>query len=145
MRKNEINFREKMVLFWSNNFVSEAVKVKVPQYMYMQNTLFRKFAFGNLIEFTKEVTIDPAMLIYLDGVKNRKNNPNENYARELLELFTIGIGHYEEADIHNGAKALTGWKVYGLQSIFIKRLFNNPEFFKAGYGTIVVGFDILKP
>ncbi len=125
MRKNEINFRERMVLFWSNNFTSEAVKVRVPQYMYMQNYLFRKQAFGNLIEFTKEITIDPAMLIYLDGVKNRKNNPNENYARELLELFTIGIGNYEEPDIHDGAKALTGWKVIGLQSVFIRRLFNN--------------------
>ncbi len=125
MRENQINFRERMVTFWSNNFVSEAEKVKVPQYMYMQNALFRKYAFGNLIDFTKDVTIDPAMLIYLDGVKNRKNNPNENYARELLELFTIGIGNYNEEDIHNGAKALTGWKVYGLRSIFIKRLFNN--------------------
>ena len=110
------SLREKMVLFWHNHFVSELSVVQLPQRMYHQNRLFRQFAFGNFKELTKQVTVDPAMLIYLDNTKNRKEDPNENYARELMELFTLGIGNYSEADIAEAAKALTGWQVDGLQS-----------------------------
>ena len=110
--------RERMVLFWHNHFVSELSTVKLPQRMYHQNRLFRKYAFGNFRELTKKVTTDPAMLIYLDNTKNRKEDPNENYARELLELFTLGIGNYTEEDIVEAARALTGWQVEGLESFF---------------------------
>lgn len=109
--------REKMVLFWHNHFVSEYSVVQYPQFMYIQNQLFRQFAFGDFKELAKKVTIDPAMLIYLDGATSRQGNPNENYARELLELFTIGVGtynddtpHYTEHDIVELARALTGWQ-----------------------------------
>jgi uncharacterized protein (DUF1800 family) len=119
------SFREKMVLFLHNHFVSEISVVKLPQRMYWQNKLFRDHVFGNFKELTKAVTIDPAMLIYLDGTKNRASDPNENYARELLELFTIGIGNYNETDIAEAARALTGWQVEGLGSYFDPERFDD--------------------
>lgn len=119
------SLREKMVLFWHNHYVSEVSKVGLPQRMYWQNKLFRDYAMGNLINLTKAVTIDPAMLIYLDGIRNRKGAPNENYARELMELFTLGIGNYTEQDIQEAARALTGWRVDGLTSFFDSNRFDN--------------------
>ncbi len=119
------SIREKMVLFWHNHFVSEISKVSWPQRMYWQNKLFRDYAFGNFKELTKAVTIDPAMLIYLDGIQNRKGAPNENYARELLELFTLGIGNYTELDVKEAARALTGWRVNGLTSYFTQSRFDD--------------------
>ena len=114
------SIREKMVLFLHNHFVSEYGTIQIPQLMYIQNKLFRQYAFGNFIELTKKATIDPAMLYYLNGNANTKTAPNENYARELQELFTIGIGNYTEDDIKQMAKALTGWTVDGtnLVSVF---------------------------
>ncbi|GAB3042800.1 hypothetical protein GCM10027185_53130 [Spirosoma pulveris] len=138
-----VSMREKMVLFWHNHFVSDRDKVSYPQHMYQQNALFRKYAFGDFRQFTKEVTINPAMLIYLDGRQNNKNAPNENYARELLELFTLGIGNYTETDIKQAALALTGWSVNGLNAVFSKNNFasQNKTFLgKTGnftYGDIV--------
>lgn len=117
--------REKMVLFWHNHYVSDISKVGLAQRMYWQNQLFRTHAMGNIIELTKAVTIDPAMLIYLDGIQNRKGAPNENYARELMELFTLGIGNYTEVDIHEGARALTGWRVDGITSYFSENRFDD--------------------
>ncbi|MBK9098798.1 MAG: DUF1800 domain-containing protein [bacterium] len=119
------SLREKMVLFWHNHYVSEVSKVGLPQRMYWQNKLFRDNAMGNLVDLTKAVTIDPAMLIYLDGIRNRKGAPNENYARELMELFTLGIGNYTEQDIQEAARALTGWRVDGLTSFFDSSRFDN--------------------
>jgi uncharacterized protein (DUF1800 family) len=117
--------REKMVLFWHNHFVSEFLTVYVTQYLYIQNQLFREHAFGDVRELTKRVAVDPAMLIYLDGNENKAGNPNENFARELLELFTLGVGadssgrpYYTEADIIELARALTGWRVNELVSEF---------------------------
>ena len=117
------SMREKMVLFWHNHFVSDRAKVTYPQHMFQQNTLFRQYAFGDFRQFTKAVTIDPAMLIYLDGRQNNKNAPNENYGRELMELFTLGIGNYTETDVKQAALALTGWKVDGLKATFTKTNF----------------------
>lgn len=110
--------REKMVLFLHNHFSNERDKVNYPQYMYRQNQLFRKFAFGNFKQLVKEITIDASMLIYLDGNNSRGTSPNENYSRELLELFTMGIGNYSENDIIQAAKALSGYQVKGLDVIF---------------------------
>lgn len=110
--------REKMVLFWHNHFVSDYPTVYVPHYLYLQNKLFRDNFAGDFRTLTKKVTIDPAMLIYLNGSTSRAGNPNENYARELLELFTLGVGtytngtpHYTEHDIIEMARALTGWTI----------------------------------
>ncbi len=127
MRKESTSFREKIVLFLSNHFVSEGEKVEIPQYQYMQNALFREYAFGNFKELTKKITIDPAMLIYLDGILNNKYVPNENYAREVMELFTLGIGNYTEADIRNAAKAFTGWELDGLGATLNSDLFDSSE------------------
>ncbi len=121
------SLRERMVLFWHNHFVSDVTKVNLPQRMYWQNKLFRDYAMGNLIDFTKAVTVDPAMLIYLDGINNRKGAPNENYARELMELFTLGIGNYSETDIQEAARALTGWRVNGLEAYFTESRFDDGQ------------------
>ncbi|MBL8017659.1 MAG: DUF1800 domain-containing protein, partial [Ignavibacteria bacterium] len=119
MYEQPVSIREKMTLFWHNLFVSEAATVAIPQYMYIQNTLFRNNSTGNFRSLAKLVTRDPAMLIYLDGRYNIVGNPNENYGRELLELFTMGIGNYSETDVREAARALTGWVLSGLGSIFV--------------------------
>ena len=119
MFKEGLNMQEKMVLFLHNHFANERDKVVYPQNMYAQNALFRKYAFGNFKQLVKEISIDPAMLIYLDGHNSRGSAPNENYARELLELFTMGIGNYTETDIKQAAKVLSGWQVSGLKANFV--------------------------
>ena len=120
MLNEKTNMREKMVLFFHNHFVSQRSDVQYPQHMHQQQLLFRKYAFGNLRQLTKEITIDPAMLIYLNGRGSRSKNavPNENYAREVMELFTLGVGNYTENDIKEAAKTFAGWQVNGLFSNF---------------------------
>lgn len=102
---------ERMVLFWHNHFTSSFQKVRYPPALFRQNALFRREALGNFATLLKEVARDPAMLIYLDGMRSVARQPNENFARELLELFTLGEGHYSEADIKAAARAFTGWTV----------------------------------
>jgi uncharacterized protein (DUF1800 family) len=102
---------ERMTLFWHNHFTSALGKVGSPSAMYRQNALFRREAFGNFGRLLKAVARDPAMLIYLDGAQSIARQPNENFAREMLELFTLGEGHYGEADVKNAARAFTGWSV----------------------------------
>src|SRR2546427_245819 len=80
-----------------------------PQAMYDQNTFFRSHALGSYREILYGISRDPAMLRWLDSNSNRKASPNENYARELMELFTLGIGNYTERDVREGARAFTGW------------------------------------
>ncbi len=118
--------REKMTLFWHNHFVVEAAVVGDPKFLYRYITLLRTNAFGNFRELTKQITIDPAMLRYLNGNQNTNTAPNENYARELLELFTIGKGpqigpgdytNYTEDDVIQIARVLTGWRDRGYFSI----------------------------
>ena len=100
-----------MVLFWHNHFTSSFQKVRYPPALFRQNALFRRQALGNFATLLKDVARDPAMLIYLDGMRSVARQPNENFARELLELFTLGEGHYSEADIKAAARAFTGWTV----------------------------------
>ena len=100
---------ERMVLFWHNHFTSSLKRVKYMPAMYRQNELFRREALGNFATLLKEIARDPAMLVYLDGARSVAKQPNENFARELLELFTLGEGHYGEADIKAAARAFTGW------------------------------------
>lgn len=102
---------EVMTLFWHNHFTSGLRKVKRPSLMYRQNTLLRTHALGDFKAMLSGILRDPAMLQYLDGVSNTRRAPNENLARELLELFTLGEGHYTEADIKQIARALTGLSV----------------------------------
>ena len=102
---------EKMTLFWHNHFVSSQQKVKSPVLMYQQNVLLRKYALGNFGEMLHAISKDPAMIIYLDNVSNRKGQPNENFAREVMELFTLGEGNYTEQDIKEAARAFSGWSL----------------------------------
>lgn len=111
MAASGMNIVEKMTLFWHGHVTTEASFVKVPQYMFQQNALFRAFALGNFRDLMKEINHDPAMLRYLDGEINIGGNPNENYARELMELYTMGEGKYTEQDIKEAARCLTGWRL----------------------------------
>ncbi|HEX3549187.1 MAG TPA: DUF1800 domain-containing protein [Candidatus Elarobacter sp.] len=101
--------QEKMTLFWHGHFTSSPEKGTTPQELFMQNQLFREYALGNVRDLTLHVSQDPAMLRYLDNNVNNKARPNENYARELMELFTLGIGNYTETDVRESARAFTGW------------------------------------
>lgn len=103
--------QEKMTLFWHGHFATANVKVQSPELMWRQNALMRRHALGNFRDLLREMTVDPAMIIWLDGNRNRRAAPNENYARELFELFALGIGNYTEDDIKQAARALTGWTV----------------------------------
>ena len=102
---------ERMTLFWHNHFTSSLRKVRWPAALYEQNRLLRQHALGNFRELLHEIARDPAMIVYLDTQASRKAMPNENFARELLELFTLGEGHYTEQDIKEAARAFTGWSV----------------------------------
>jgi hypothetical protein len=112
---------EKMTLFWHGLFVSNLTSVRNSALLYQQNELFRKSAVGNYKDLTLEVSKNPAMLIFLNNNDNKKEHPNENYARELMELFTMGIGNYTEKDIKESARAFTGWTNIGDQFAFNKR------------------------
>lgn len=100
---------EKMTLFWHGHFATANYKVNDVTLMVQQNTLFRKQALGNFKELVLAIGKDPAMMIWLDVNRNKKGKPNENYAREAMELFTLGIGHYTETDVKEAARAFTGW------------------------------------
>ncbi len=115
---DDFRSEEKMALFWHNHFATGAEVVKDARMMYRQNVLLRSNAFGNFKHMVQEITLDPAMLRYLNGNTNFKSAPNENYARELQELFTIGKGpeiesgnytNYTEDDVKAAARVLTGW------------------------------------
>jgi uncharacterized protein (DUF1800 family) len=102
---------EKTVLFWHGHFATGADKVTEPQLMLTQNQLLRRLAFAGFGELVHQISKDPAMLLYLDSASNRKAHPNENYARELMELFCLGEGQYTEQDIRELARCFTGWEV----------------------------------
>lgn len=118
-----VSIREKLTLFWHNHFAVS--NINDAKFLYRHITLLRRHAWGNFRELVKEVTIDPAMLRFLNGNQNTRNAPNENFARELLELFTIGKGpladsgdytNYTEDDIREMARVLTGWRDVGFFS-----------------------------
>jgi len=111
MRTSLYSLREKMTLFWHGHFATEADVINLAQFLYLHNNMLRRNALGNFRTFLKEMWKDPGMLIYLDGNQNHKSLPNENFARELLELFTMGVGNYTEQDIKEAARAFTGWRV----------------------------------
>ncbi len=101
--------REKMTLFWHNHFATASMKVDVPGVMLRQNDLLRENGLGGFRQLLIKVSQDPAMLYWLDNQFNVKGKPNENFAREIMELFTLGVGHYTEKDIQEAARAFTGW------------------------------------
>jgi uncharacterized protein (DUF1800 family) len=102
---------ERLTLFWHNHFATSNLKVDDLALMQRQNEVFRQFARASFRKLLPAVVRDPAVLLWLDAQANRKGHPNENLARELMELFTLGIGHYTESDVKESARALTGWTV----------------------------------
>ncbi len=110
--------QEKLTLFWHGHFTTSARDERSAWLMWQQNETLRRNAAGNFGAFVKNISRDPAMLDYLNNQQNRKGRPNENYARELMELFTLGIGNYTETDIKEAARAFTGWGHDGESYIF---------------------------
>ena len=108
MLNDEFPLKEKMVCFWHNHYVATFQKIKVNYWVFQHNQILREHAFGNFKELTKQIVKSNAVVRYLDNTENKKGKINENLSRELLELFTIGIGNYSEEDIQNGAKGLAG-------------------------------------
>ena len=144
MINQQPTLREKMVLFWHNHFATETNTIGNAIYNYRHNILLRQYALGNFKELVKAITIDAAMLRYLNGYVNTKKAPDENYGRELQELFTIGKGpdsHYTEEDVKAAARVLTGYTINGktLQVAFDpKRHDEGNKQFSAFYGNHVI-------
>jgi uncharacterized protein (DUF1800 family) len=114
---------ERMTLLWHNHFVSSQQKVKLARLMYVQNVTLRAHALGHFGDLLHAIARDPAMVIYLDSAQNRKGTPNENFSRELMELFTLGEGNYGEQDIKEAARAFTGWSLDRDSGRFVFRRF----------------------
>jgi uncharacterized protein (DUF1800 family) len=111
MLKTAHPLREKLTLFWHNHFATSNLKVRNARYMLGQYRLMNKYALGSFKNLITEMGADPAMMIWLDTIQSVNGKPNENYARELMELFSLGIGNYTEADIREAAKAFTGYQI----------------------------------
>lgn len=134
MAKGPRPFQEKMTLFWHGHFATSVEKVREPYYMWRQNELFRRMATGKWPELLTEAGKDPAMLIWLDQAQSRKEHANENFAREVMELFALGQGHYTEKDITEAARALTGWSLDPDSQSFIWRPFFHDKGEKTIFG-----------
>jgi uncharacterized protein (DUF1800 family) len=104
--------QERLTLFWHGHFATSAAKVTDQNLMFAQNELLRKHALGKFGDLLTAMMQDVAMLLWLDSAVNRKTRPNENFAREVMELFTLGTGHYTERDIKEAARCFTGWEVH---------------------------------
>jgi uncharacterized protein (DUF1800 family) len=109
MRSSPSPLAEKLTLFWHGHFATSIRKVDDPKLMWQQLQTLRRLGGGRFVDLAAAVSRDPAMIRWLDGNSNRKGIPNENYARELMELFTIGRGNYTESDVREAARAFTGW------------------------------------
>jgi uncharacterized protein (DUF1800 family) len=110
--------REKMAIFWHNHFATSNAKVKNAGLMLGQYRLIHDQALGNFRKLLEDISTDPAMLVWLDGRESKKGSPNENYARELMELFSLGIGNYTEQDVREAARAFTGWEIADSKGVF---------------------------
>jgi len=119
---------EKMTLFWHGVLTSSFRKVGGRlgfMRMIIQNQFLRNHAFDTFDNILLGITSDPAMLFYLDLARSTRTAPNENYARELMELFTLGLGHYTQRDVSEAAAALTGWHLRGLSSVYLPQTHND--------------------
>ena len=133
MMNSSLNLRERMTLFWHGHFTSDLEAGILAQFLFKQVDTLRSYALGNFGHFAKAIYKDPTMLLYLDGANNIAQQPNENFARELLELFTMGVGNYTEMDIKEAARAFTGWQadLYNIGS------FLNPNLHDHGIKTFL--------
>ena len=131
---------EKMTYFWNLHWTSGIAKVRGVTLLYNQNQTERRLALAKFDDLVVAISQDPAMLVWLDNATNRVGRPNENYARELMELFTLGIGHYTEEDVREVARALTGWTVanYNRDTGYNAATFvNRAQFHDTGTKTIL--------
>jgi uncharacterized protein (DUF1800 family) len=120
-------FAEKLLFFWHGHWATSVQKVKSAQMMLGQLQTMRQYGSGDFAVFVKAMLRDPALIVWLDGQQNTLRAPNENLARELMELFTLGIGNYTEDDVRAAAKVLTGWTINRttLQSTFVANRHDN--------------------
>nr|MDT0665269.1 DUF1800 family protein [Micromonospora sp. DSM 115978] len=102
---------EKLTLGWHDHWATSVQKVRSAPLMVAQNATLRRHCLGRFGEFAAAMVVDPAMLLWLDGPRNRAGSPNENLGRELMELFVLGVGEYSESDVREASRALTGWTV----------------------------------
>jgi uncharacterized protein (DUF1800 family) len=119
--------QEKLTLFWHGHFATSYRTIENSYHMFLQNQLFRRHAAGNFGELLTAIIRDPAMIAYLDNNDSRKGRPNENLAREIMELFSLGVGNYGEDDIKQGARALTGYTFEDDEFVFRKNNHDNAE------------------
>ncbi|MDQ6601127.1 MAG: DUF1800 domain-containing protein [Chloroflexota bacterium] len=132
LRTSPTPLQENLALFWHNHFATSLDKVDRPAYMLGQNQLLRAQGAGKFVDLLIAVSKDPAMLIWLDNQTNVKGHPNENWSREVMELFTLGIGNYTEQDVREGARASTGWTL-----AYDGKVAFNPQRFDDGTKTIL--------
>ena len=125
MLKTRRPLQEKLVVFWHGHFATGNEKVFDYRKMMGQFAMLREHANGNLRDLLIGIGKDPAMLIYLDNNQNVKGHPNENFAREIMELFSLGVGNYTETDIKEAARAFTGWTLTGHRNLPLNREFAN--------------------
>ncbi|MEO8349216.1 MAG: DUF1800 family protein, partial [Acidobacteriota bacterium] len=131
---------EKMTYFWNLHWTSGIAKVRGVTLMHNQNKTERQYALGKFDDLVVKISQDPAMLVWLDNASNRAGRPNENYGRELMELFCLGIGYYTENDVREVSRALTGWTVqnYRQADQYNGATFqDNPAFHDNGVKTIL--------
>jgi uncharacterized protein (DUF1800 family) len=110
--------REKLTLFWHGHFATSNRKVQSVPRMLAQNETLRRHALGSFAELLAAMVGDAAMLVWLDGAGSKKEKPNENFGREFLELFTLGVGHYTEKDLREAARAFTGWSIQDDRGVY---------------------------
>jgi uncharacterized protein (DUF1800 family) len=123
-------FPERMTWFWHTHFATSIKKVRVAALMYQQNDTQRRLGRGDFRQLAQAMIVDPALLVWLDGNGNQVGKPNENLAREFMELFSLGVGNYTEEDVRQAARALTGWRVNyrtDTAGFFARRHDNGPE------------------
>jgi len=135
--------REKMALFWHGHFASNEAKVRDYRKLLGQLELFQKHGMGNFRDLTVAVAQDPAMLSFLDAGVNVKGASNENFAREIMEIFTMGVGHYTETDIREAARAFTGWNYVDLKFVINKDQHDDAEKTFLGHTGRLDGVDVI--
>ncbi|MBN9122205.1 MAG: DUF1800 domain-containing protein [Planctomycetes bacterium] len=144
MLKTRHPLREKLTLFWHDHFATSNAKVQNARFMLGQYRLMRSHALGRFAELLVAMGTDPAMLVWLDTITSTKSAPNENYARELMELFALGIGNYTEADIRQAARAFTGYEIKEGKGAFNRRAHDAGEKTVFGKSGTFTGEDIAR-
>jgi hypothetical protein len=135
--------QEKMALFWHGHFASNEAKVRDYRKLLGQLELFQQKGTGNFRDLTVAVAQDPAMLSFLDAGVNIKGASNENFAREIMEIFTMGVGHYTEKDIREAARAFTGWNYVGVKFVVNKDQHDDGEKTFLGHTGRLDGVDVI--